>query len=162
MLIKKASSALILLLIAGSLQAAEINVLSAGAVEPGLHAAAEAFRKISGDDVKVRFATAPALLQRVGGGERADVLIAPPAVIEQLGKAGKVDAKSGISIGRVGVGVAVRQGAPIPDVSSVDALKRALLEAESVVYNHASTGNYVHGLLERLGVADQLAKKTTR
>ncbi len=141
---------------------AEIDVLSAGAVEPGLHAAADAFRKATGDEVKIRFATAPALRQRVGNDESADVLIAPPAVIDELAKAGKVDANARIPVGRVGVGVAVRQGAPLPGVSSAEALKRAVLEAESLVYNQASTGTYVHGLLQRLGAADAAAAKTKR
>jgi molybdate transport system substrate-binding protein len=61
--------------------AAEINILSAGAVEPGVAAVVEAFRKDTGTDVKIRFATAPAIQQRVGGGEAADVVIAPPPVI---------------------------------------------------------------------------------
>lgn len=162
MTIRKAGFAILASLLAAPVHGAEINVLSAGAVEPGLHAAVEAFRKATGDEVKVRFATAPALRQKVGSGESADVLIAPPAVIEELAKTGKVDAQMRVPVGRVGVGVAVRQGAAVPDVSSPEALKSAVLDAESIVYNQASTGNYVHGLLQRLGIADQIAEKTKR
>src|SRR5262245_10548555 len=86
--------------------AAEINVLSGGAIEPGLLAAAEAFQKETGQAVKVRFATAPQIRERVGGGsETADVVIAPPAVVEELGKAGKLDSGARVGVGRVGVGV---------------------------------------------------------
>lgn len=142
--------------------AAEINIISAGAVEPGVVAAADVFRKETGTEVKIKFATAPAIRQRVGGGEAADVVIAPPAVIEELAKAGKLDASGGAPVGRVGVGVLVRSDAVKPDVSSADALRRALLDAESVVYNKASTGLYLEKLFERLGVETQVRAKETR
>jgi len=141
---------------------AEINVLSAGAIEPGLHAAAELYRKESGNEVKIRFATAPAILKRVGGGETADIVIAPPAVIDELAKSGKLDAQMRAAVGRVGVGVVVRQGAPVPNVATTDALRKAVLDAESIVYNQASTGNYVARLFERLGIAGDLAARTKR
>jgi len=142
--------------------AAEINIISAGAVEPGVVAAADAFRRETGTEVRIKFATAPAIRQRVGGGEAADVVIAPPAVIDELAKAGKLDGSGRAPVGRVGVGVLVRNGAAKPDVSSADALKRVLLDAESVVYNKASTGLYLEKLFERLGVAAQVKAKETR
>src|SRR5215469_14615985 len=142
--------------------AAEINIISAGAVEPGVVAAADAFRKETGAEVKIKFATAPAIRQRVGGGEAADVVIAPPALIDELAKAGKLDGSARAPVGRVGVGVLVRDGAAKPDVSSADALKRALLDAESVVYNKASTGLYLEKLFERLGVGAEVKAKEAR
>src|SRR6266446_5824444 len=78
---------------------AEINIISAGAVEPGVVAAADAFRKETGTEVKIKFATAPAIQQRVGGGEAADVVIAPPALIEELAKAGKLDGSGRATVG---------------------------------------------------------------
>jgi molybdate transport system substrate-binding protein len=145
-------------------RAATIEVLSAGAVEPGLLPAAEAFRRETGHEAKVRFATAPALRQRLGsaGGERADVVIAPPAVLDEAAKAGRVDGALRVVVGKVGVGVAVRDGAPQPDVRTVEALKRAVLGADSVVYNRASTGLYLETLFARLGLTDQIAAKSTR
>ncbi len=83
--------------------AAEISIISAGAVEPGVTAAAEAFHKETGVEVKIKFATAPAIRERVGGGEAADVVIAPPAVIDELAKAGKLDGSARAAVGRVGV-----------------------------------------------------------
>ena len=142
--------------------AAEIDIVSAGAVEPGVTAAAEAFRKETGTDVKIKFATAPAIRERVGGGEAADVVIAPPALIDELAKAGKLDGSARAAVGRVGVGVVVRDGAAKPDVSSADALKRALLDADSVVYNKASTGLYLEKLFDRLGVGGEVKAKETR
>ena len=148
--------------LAGAAHAAEVSVLSAGAVEPGLVAASDLFRQKTGHDVKIRFATAPAIRQRMSSGDTADVVLAPPAVIEELAKAGKLDAQRRVTVGRVGVGVAVRDGAPVPDVSSADALKRAVVDAESLVYNQASTGTYVEGLLQRLAIADEVKARTKR
>jgi molybdate transport system substrate-binding protein len=142
--------------------AAEINLISAGAVEPGIVAAADVFRRESGIEVKIKFATAPAIRERVGGGEAADVVIAPPTVIDELTKAGKLDGSGRAPVGRVGVGVLVRKDAAKPDVSSADALKRALLDADSVVYNKASTGLYLEKLFERLGVGGEVKAKETR
>jgi molybdate transport system substrate-binding protein len=150
------------LLACGPTLAAELNLISAGAVEPGVVAAADAFQRETGAEVKIKFATAPAIRQRVGGGEAVDMVIAPPAVIEELAKAGKLDGSGSAAVGRVGVGVLVRGGALKPDVSSADALKRALLDAESVVYNKASTGLYLEKLFERLGVGAEVKAKETR
>jgi molybdate transport system substrate-binding protein len=141
---------------------AELGIVSGGAVEPGVTAVAALFRAQTGTDVKVRFATAPMILQRVGGGEAADVVIAPPAVIDELAKAGKLDGAGRTAVGRVGVGVVVRDGAPVPDVSSAEMLKRALLDARSVVYNKASTGLYLEKLFERLGVGAEVKAKEVR
>jgi len=142
--------------------AAELKVLSAGAVEPALVGLADAFRRDSGHQVELSFATAPALRRKVTAGESADILIAPPAVIEDFVKDGKVVAEGRAAIGRVGVGLAVRAGAPVPDVSTPEALKRAVLGADSLVYNEASTGIYFARLLERLGIAGEVTGKTTR
>ena len=111
------------LTLGGRALAAEINVLSAGAVEPGLVAAADLFRQKTGNDVKIRFATAPAIRQRMTVNESADIVMAPPAVLDDLTTTGKVDAQVRVTVGRVGVGVAVREGAPVPDVSTPAALK---------------------------------------
>jgi molybdate transport system substrate-binding protein len=142
--------------------AAEINVLSGAAVEPGLVVAADAFRKRTGNVAKITFATAPEIRRRVGAGEIPDVVIAPPAVLDELAKSGKIDGTARVPVGRVGVGVVIRDGAPKPDVSTTDALKRAVLDADSVIYNRASSGLFVEGLLQRLGLAEQIRAKTRR
>jgi molybdate transport system substrate-binding protein len=140
----------------------EINVLSGAAVEPGLLAAVELFRKQTGHDVRITFATTPDMRRLVGEGATPDVMIAPPAALEEFAKAGRVDAAARVLLGRVGVGVVIRDGAPKPDVSTVDALKRAVLDADSVIYNRASSGLYVESLLRRLGLAGQIEAKTKR
>src|SRR5262249_12413948 len=91
-----------------------------------------------------------------------DVVIAPPATLDELAKFGKIDGTAQVSLGQVGVGIVIREGAPRPDVSTTDALKRAVLEADSVVYNRASSGLYVEGLIQRLGLAALIKAKTKR
>ena len=142
--------------------AGEITVLSGGAIEPGLHAAAHAFEKQSGHTVKVTFNTAPAIAKRIAAGDVFDVLISPPAGIEQFAKAGKVGTENRVNVGKVGLGIAVRPGAPVPDISSVDAVKRSVLEAESLTFNRASTGIYFENLLKKWGIYEQVEAKTTR
>lgn len=142
-------------------RAAEITVLSAGAIEPGLKAAVAGYQRESGDTVRFSFATAPQLRKRIGGGETVDVVIAPPAVLDEFAKDGKLAALRS-NVGRVGLGVAVRPDAPVPDISSAKALERAVLESESLVFNRASTGLYFEGWLKKLGLYDRVEKKTAR
>jgi molybdate transport system substrate-binding protein len=141
--------------------AADITVLSAGAVEPGLRPALAAFEQASGHRVVLGFASAPQIRERVTAGARFDVVIAPPAVLDDLARAGSVTGAR-VSLGRVGIGVAVRADAPVPDIADVDAFKRALLAADSVVYNRASTGLYFELLLKRLGIDAQVQDKSSR
>jgi molybdate transport system substrate-binding protein len=141
--------------------AAEITVLSGGALEPGVKTAVAAFEKETGHTVKITFNTTPAMRKRVGAGESFDVVIAPPAAIEEFAKAGKVE-QGGVNVGRVGAGVAIRPGAPVPDISSAEAIRRTVLEAESVVFNRASVGLYIEGLLKKMGIYEQIESKTVR
>jgi molybdate transport system substrate-binding protein len=141
--------------------AAQVNVLSAGAVEPGLRAAAAAFQKATGQSVNLTFATTPQVRTRIAAGESFDVVIAPPDALDEFAKAGRLGSER-VLLGRVGIGVAVRPGAPVPDISSADALRKSVLDAESVVFNRASTGLYVENLLKKMGIYDQVAAKTTR
>jgi molybdate transport system substrate-binding protein len=83
-------------------------------------------------------------------------------VLAELETAGRLAAGSRVELGRVGIGAVVRDGAALPDLSTPDALKRALLAADSIVFNRASTGLYIERLLERLGVADAVRPRTTR
>ena len=145
----------------GAALADELQVLSAGAIEPGLKAAADAFEKQTGHVAKITFNTAPELRKRMDGNPAFDVVIAPPAVIADFAAASKLlDARA--NVGRVGMGVAVREGAAVPDIASADALKRSVLDAESLVFNRASTGLYLEGLLKKMDVYAQVEGKTTR
>jgi molybdate transport system substrate-binding protein len=148
-------------LAAGAASAAELQVLSAGAIEPGLAAAVTAFQRDTGHVVRVTFNTAPELRKRMQGQPAFDVVIAPPAVIADFAGAGQL-AAARANVGRVGMGVTVRNGAPVPDISSAQALKQSVLDAQSVVFNRASTGLYLEGLLRRMGIEAQVQAKATR
>ena len=136
----------------------DISVLSAGAVEPGLRAALALYR----NNVAVTFNTAPQIRERIeGNSEKFDMVIVPAAVMDAFAAAGRVEPERAM-LGRVGQGIAVRPGAPVPDVTSVEALKRALLEAESIVFNRATGGQYIESMLRSIGVYDRIESKTTR
>ena len=140
----------------------KINVLSAGAIEPGLVDSARAFGSASGLEVAIQWATTPMIRQRMTHGVSADLLIVPTAAAEDFAAAGKVDNSAPVDLGRVGVGIGVRKGAPVPDVSTTQALTRSLLDADSVVINRASSGIYMETLLARLGVKDAIENKLLR
>ena len=147
-------------LMAGSVHAAEISILSGGAVEPGLMAAVENYRR-QGHAVKVSFATAPMIRQRIVAGTIVDVVIAPPAVTDQFVARGLLsDVKA--MIGRVGVGVAVRAGAERPAIADAQAFEASVLAAGSLVFNQASTGIYLDSLFQKMGLAERIKAKTTR
>jgi molybdate transport system substrate-binding protein len=140
----------------------ELTILSAGAVKPGLTKVIDAFRRESNYAVRVSFATAPAILKKIGGGESVDLVVAPPKVLDELANTGKFPAADRITVGRIGVGVMVRDGAPLPAISTVEEFKSALINAESLVYNQASTGIYLEALFDRLGMGAALQAKSSR
>lgn len=141
----------------------EIRVLSAGAVKRGVGALAEAFERDTGHSVTVTFATAPVLKGKVEDGTaEADVVIAPVPAMKAFEEKGLVVAGTSAVIGSVKAAVVVRDGADKPDLSTAETLKQAILDADSLVYNKASSGLYIEELMARLGVAEAVAAKTTR
>jgi molybdate transport system substrate-binding protein len=159
-------SAAILLTAAGAPRgaaAAEIKVLTAGAFKQVLLMLVPDFEKQTGHKVIVENDTVGALAKRIEGGEVFDLAVLTPAAVNDLSSKGKFVAGSRTNLGRVGVGVVVKEGAPKPDISSVDAFKKALLAAKSVAYIDpaagGSSGIYVAGLLDRLGVAAEVKPK---
>lgn len=141
--------------------AAKVKVLSAGAVKPGVLPVVAAFQRDTGCDVAIEFATAPAIRHRLSGGQAPDIVIAPPDLLDQLAQSAVAAAES-IVIGRIGVGVMVRDGAPVPRIATVDEFKQSLLSSASIVFNQASTGLYIESLFTRLGIAAQTDAKITR
>jgi molybdate transport system substrate-binding protein len=143
--------------------AAEIKVLTAGAFKQVLVALVPEFEKQTGHKVIVENETVGALTKRIDGGEAFDVAVLTPGAVNNLTDKGKFVAGSRANLARVGVGVMVKAGAPVPDISTVDAFKRALLAAKSVAYidpaSGGSSGIYVSGLLDKLGIADQVKPK---
>ena len=141
----------------------DIRVLSAGAVKRGVGTLAEAFGRDTGVAVTVTFATAPVLKGKVEDGTAAaDVFIAPAPAMKAFEEKGLVVAGTSAVIGGVKAAVVVREGANAPDLSTAETLKKAILDADSLVYNRASSGLYIEELMARLGVAEEVAAKTTR
>jgi molybdate transport system substrate-binding protein len=136
-----------------------LKVLSAGAVKTGVAKVAQEFERASGVRVSVEFNTAPELRKRVAAGDAADVIVAPPAAMEEFQKAGKIVADSRGFVGRSRMGVVVHANAPAPDVSSKAAFTKTLAAAAAVVHNKASSGIYSAKLLEQLGLKDALGAK---
>ena len=141
---------------------AQIKILSAGAVKPGLTKVIDAFRRDNASDLRVTFATAPAILEQVNGGAAVDIVVAPQNVLDQLAKTEKIPAAGRVTLGRIGVGVMVRQDASLPRIADVNAFRDSLLSAESIVYNQASTGIYLETLFDRLGIEAEVRAKSTR
>jgi molybdate transport system substrate-binding protein len=143
--------------------AAEIKVLTAGAFKQVVLALIPDFEKQTGHKVTVDNDTAGGLKKRIEGGEAFDVAVITPGVVDDLIAKGKIAAGSRVNLASVGVGVVVKEGAPKPDVSTVEAFKRALLAAKSVAYidpaSGGSSGIYIDKLLDRLGIADQIRPK---
>ena len=143
--------------------AAELKVLTAGAFRQVVVALVPAYEKQTGNNVIIDNDTAGGLKTKIEGGEAFDVAIITPAVLKELTASGKIAAGSTANVASVGVGVVVKEGAAKPDISTVDAFKRALLAARSVAYidpaSGGSSGIYIDKLLERLGIADQIRPK---
>ena len=136
-----------------------LKVLSAGAVKRGVSQIAAAFERESGNKVTIEFATAPEIRQRVAAGETADVIVAPPAVMDDIAKQGKIVTESRAFVGRSRMGVVVHAKAAAPGLGDTAAFKRALLGATAVVHNKASSGIYAAKLLEKLGLKEALGSK---
>ncbi|MDB4173148.1 extracellular solute-binding protein [bacterium] len=141
----------------------EINVLSGGAIKRGIADVAKAFESETGCKVNITFATAPAMREKVEKGETgADVICAPVPSMKTFEDNNQVVKGTPIVAGSVMAGVVVKDGAHEPDISSADSLKQAILDAEGLVYNKASSGIYIEKMMENIGVADQVTAKTTR
>ena len=142
---------------------AEIKVLTAGAFKQVLLALVPDFERATGHKVTVQNDTVGALTKRIAGGEAFDLAVLTPKAVDDLAKEGKFVAGSRANLAHVGVGVVVKDGTPKPDIGSVAAFKQALLAAKSVAYIDpaagGSSGIYVAGLLDKLGIAGEVKPK---
>jgi molybdate transport system substrate-binding protein len=140
-------------------QAAEIKAFVTGAARASYETITPEFERASGHKLVNHFDLPPTLVKKIDAGEPYDVIILSYDV-DALIKQGKVVADSRTVFGRVGVGVAVRQGAPKPDFSTVEAFKQSLLKAKTIATSgEGSSGRYVASLIERLGIAEQIKPK---
>ena len=143
-------------------QAAEVHVFSAGAVKSIVSELVPVYEKETGNKVVIEYGPMGFVRQKLAA-EPADVVIMSDTVLEDSIAKGGVAPGSRTDIGRTGMGVAVREGAPKPDISTVEAFKRALLEAKSIVYvdpaTGATSGTHFAGVLEKLGIAEAVKPK---
>jgi molybdate transport system substrate-binding protein len=149
---------------AGSAFAVEIHVLSAGAVQEAEKALAEDFRHATGNKVNFTIGTVGQIQEKLKSGAPADVIVVSTTALDELEKAGDVRARSGAALGRIGIGVGVREGAPMPDISTQEKFKDAILKAKSLTYMDpgvgASSGIATAKILKDLGIAEDVAQKT--
>jgi molybdate transport system substrate-binding protein len=147
----------------GTANAADIRVLSSGSLKAALSQLLPDFEKSSGNMATIEYGPAGAIAGRIAKGDAADVVIVSRSQLQKLAGNGKVVAGSFVNIAGIALGVAIRKGAPKPDISDVEAFKRALLAARSIGYRDPITGStsgiYTAGLLERLGLAQDLKPK---
>lgn len=139
------------------------KVMSAGAVQAMVEELGKVFERRGGWRLDLHFGTAGALRTRFIGGEPADLLILPAAIIAELEREGRLLPGTVRDLGRTVTGVAIREGAPMPDISTPEAFKQTLLGAKSVSYTDpqagGSSGNFFARLLERLGIAEEVNRK---
>jgi molybdate transport system substrate-binding protein len=145
----------------GTSNAEDIKVLSSVGVKLALDKLAPEFEKASEHKLKITYGTAVPLKRQIDAGESFDVVILTPAMIDELSKAGKVAPGTSANVAKIGIGVAIKAGAPKPDIGSVDALKRTLLNAKSISYSkEGQSGTAMASIIERLGLTDQLKDRT--
>lgn len=137
--------------------AIEIRVLSATALRPSLSDLSGEFERTSGHKLTIIYGSAGAVRDRIQGGEAVDVAISSKPMIEELIVSGKIPREAIVSLARSVVAVAIRAGAPKPDISSVDAFRRAMLAVKSIAYPDPTkgflSGIHMANVFQRLGIA---------
>jgi molybdate transport system substrate-binding protein len=140
-------------------QAAEIKVIASAAIKAVVLELIPAFEKASGHKVSITWAGTEAITKRISGGEVVDVVLIAAPNIERLIQEAKLVAGSRADVAKSGIGVVVRAGLPKPDISSGEAVKKAVLEAKSVAYSSGPSGFYLADLFKKMGIADQIKDK---
>jgi molybdate transport system substrate-binding protein len=144
------------------LHAAEIKVMLSAAFREAYLELVPGFERASGHKVTSLWCPSVQMMQRLKGGEIVDMMILSAAALDEIIRAGLVAPEDRFDLATCGVGVAVRAGAPKPDISSAEALKRAVMAAKSVVYSTGPSGVYLAGLFERMGIGDAVKAKLKR
>jgi molybdate transport system substrate-binding protein len=157
-----AALAVLTIPLASGADAAEVRLLITTAMKAAIDELGPVFEKTTGHTLRISYGPSGALAKRIAGGEAADLVILA-GDIDDLIKQGKVAGDSRRDIARVRIGVAVRKGAPRPDIATVDAFKQALLKAKSVAYVDPAAGGasgvYLAKMLERLGILAEVNAK---
>jgi len=143
-----------------SAHAAEVTALVTNALKSTLTELAPVFEKASEHKLNVTFGSTEPLRARIEKGEPIDVAVIGEGAIDQLMKQGKLIAATRVVVARSGLGIAIRKGAPKPDVGTTEAFKRTLLTARSISFNEQGlTGIYLWSLFQRLGITDEVKSK---
>ncbi len=139
---------------------ADLKVLSGNGPRAAVRAVCRQFADATGNRVDLQFEVNPDVVKKARAGEPFDVAVGNPSTIEQLIESGNVVGNSRADFGRAGLGVAVRGGAPKPDISSVDAFKKTLLASKAVAFpGKGASGIYFVSLLDRMGIKDAMQGK---
>lgn len=142
---------------------ADIKVMSAGAVQSMVTALGAEFEKATGHKLNLNFNTVGASRAKLEAGEGVDLVILSESAMAELDRAGMFVPGTRIDLGRTITGVVVKKGAAVPDISTPEAFKAALLKARDVSYSDpkagGSSGTYFAGVLEKMGIADRVNKK---
>jgi molybdate transport system substrate-binding protein len=146
--------------IASTAQAAELKVYASTAIKAVIEQVGPQFERATENKLATTIAASAELKAKIDQGAEFDVAILPPAQIDGFAASGKIDPASRATVAKAGLGVAIRAGAPKPDVSTDDALKRALLNAKSIGFNGAGASRAgIEAVLAKLGIADELKTK---
>jgi molybdate transport system substrate-binding protein len=144
----------------GTAQCAELEVFSSAAPRGIFREIAPDFERTTGHRLVINYEFAADLKRRIEAGDPFDVAILPPDLADDLVRRGKLAAGSRVDLGRTGMGVAVRRGAPRPRIDTVDAFRQALLAAPTVAYaNGGASGVHVQAILARLGIVEAMKQK---
>ena len=150
--------------LASQAAAVEIHVLTAGAVQEGEKQIAADYRRATGNRVTFTAGTVGQIQQKLKNGEAADVIVVSKTAMEQLEKAGDIRPHDSAVLGRIGIGVGVKDGAEVPDIDTPEKFKAAMLRTRSLTYMDpaagASSGIATAKMFKDLGIADEMAKKT--
>jgi molybdate transport system substrate-binding protein len=152
-------TAMALLLVPGVGESAEIKLLASGALKEAYLELVPAFESASSHKVALDWSSTTEIRKRISAGEIHDVVILGDSGTQALIRDGKLVASTRTVFARSGISVAVRAGAPRPDISSADALKTTLLAAKSVGYSEGASGTYLVGMFQKLGIYDQVKAK---
>jgi molybdate transport system substrate-binding protein len=150
-----------LAMLAPAANAAELKVISSVGLRAALEELKPQFERATEHKLTITFGTAVPLKRQIEGGETFDVVILTPALIEDLAKQGKVAPATEVDVAKAGIGVAIRAGAPKPDIGTAEAFKRALLNAKAIAYSkEGQSGTAMARLIDRLGIAEEMKAKT--
>jgi molybdate transport system substrate-binding protein len=138
----------------------QIKILSGGAMKSLMVEVAPLFERAGGAKAEVKFALTSALKKEIEDGTAFDIALLPRPELDALAEAGKIASGTQTDITRSAVGLAVRAGAPKPDIGTVAALRQTLQRARTIGYSDGPSGAYIADLLVRLGIADEVKSKT--